>query len=77
MATESSSRKGKIESPAQLLRRLEEHDWLHSRSDDHREWKAGKRDWDAIQQGAIDVSNGAIILKHYVIARNYAYYGHG
>ncbi len=77
MVTESSSLRGRIETPVQLLQRLERHDWLHSRSDDHREWRAGKQDWEQIQQGAIDVSNGEIIMKHYLLARSYAYYGHG
>ena len=76
MATESSSLKGKIESPVQLLKRLEQHDWGYSRSDDHREWKAGKQDWEEIQHGATSVPNGAAILKHYAAAWNLANYGH-
>jgi len=77
MATESSSSKALIESPVQLLKRLEQHDWGYSRSDDHREWKAGKQDWDEIVAGAKSVPNGEQIMEHYVLARNLADYGHG
>ncbi len=76
MATELSSLKESISSPAQLLRRLEQHDYLHSRSDDHREWTAGRQDWDEIKQGAETVPNGREIMTHYLKARNLAYYGH-
>ena len=76
MATESSSQKGAIESPVQLLRRLEKHDWYYAMSDDHREWRAGKDDWGEILEGEKTVPNGAAILEHYVAARSLAYYGH-
>jgi hypothetical protein len=76
MATESSSQKGRIETSVQLLRRLEQHDWEHSRSDEYHEWRSGRDDWDEIKAGARSVPNGAIITKHYQIARKYAYYGH-
>ena len=76
MATESSSRKGVPENPVQLLRRLEQHDWNYSRTDDHREWKTGTHDWDEIMEGIKSVPNGARIAKHYIRARNLAYYGH-
>ena len=76
MGTESSSSRGKIESPVQLLKRLEQHDWGYSRSDDHREWKAGKQDWEQIKQGMESVSNGVAIFGHYTAAWNLANYGH-
>ena len=77
MATESSSRRGVPENPVQLLKRLEQHDWHYARSDDIREWKAGKQDWDEIVAGAKSVPNGEQIMEHYVLARNLADYGHG
>ena len=76
MATESFSSKGPIESSAQLLRRLEDHDWYHAMSDDHRVWKAGKQDWDEITEGTKSVPNGAAIKKHYVAAWSLVNYGH-
>lgn len=76
MATESSSLKGKIDTPVQLLQRLEQHDWEYSRSDDIREWKAGRSDWEQIADGIKSVPNGMAVYKHYVTARNLAYYGH-
>jgi len=76
MATESSSRKGVPENPVQLLRRLEQHDWNYSRSDDHREWRAGRDDWDEIMTGVKSVPNGKAIFTMYFAARNLAYYGH-
>lgn len=76
MVTESSSLKGAIESPVQLLRRLEKHNWDHTRSGDNREWILGKIDWDEIKRGIESVPNGVAILEHYVAARSLAYYGH-
>lgn len=76
MVTESSSLKGEIKTPVELLKRLEQHDWGHSRSDDIREWKVGKQDWDEIVAGAKSVPNGEQIMEHYVLARNLADYGH-
>ena len=76
MATESSSWKGEIESPVQLLKRLEKHDWDFARSDSPSDWRTGQDNWDAIKKGVRIVPNGKAIFKHYVAARNLAYYGH-
>ena len=76
MATESSSLRGAILSPVQLLKRLEQHDWYYAMSDDHRSWQSGRDNWEQIEAGAKVVPNGAAILKNYVAAWNLANYGH-
>lgn len=76
MVTASSWPRGKIESPAQLLKRLEQHDWYYAMSDDHRHWTAGRDNWDEILEGSREVPNGAAILKHYAAAWNLVNYGH-
>lgn len=76
MATESSSLKGTIQSPAQLLKRLEQHDYDSQRGSDAQTWSAGIDDWDAITLGAKSVPHGASILRHYLAARSLVEYGH-
>lgn len=76
MGMGSSLWKGPVTTPVQLLRRLEQHDWLYAMSDDHRSWQRGNDDWEEITAGAKIVPNGAAILKNYVAARNLANYGH-
>lgn len=76
MAKESSSSKGAVENPLQLLRRLEEHDYHHVTESDTQRWADGKEDWTQIKQGVNLLPNGQAILDHYIAARMLATYGH-
>lgn len=76
MVTQSSSSKDPITSPAQLLQRLQKHDWLHDRADDFDSYRRGREDIEEIRAAARELLNGKAIYKHYVAAHNLAYYGH-
>ena len=76
MGTESLWLKGPVETPVQLLKRLEAHDWDHKKCGDTRRWMAGNTDRAEILLGAKSVPNGKEIMKYYRIAWNLANYGH-